>query len=201
MKKIKICLKCGKKFICKSLKAKWCSIKCGSKNAYENTKKLKECLQCGKEFFGKVNKRYCSGKCVGVKRVDHLKKIHEANRKYPKIQGLNRCQIFRKFNQEKQREELHRDAIKRVVLIQYLGGKCSRCGYEKDIRALQLDHIHSDGKKDRSKEKRKGKVYRYYVNHLEESEKVLQVLCANCHCIKTHEHNEWSIKNKIMRKK
>ena len=191
MKKVKICQKCGKEFECKSLKAKWCSYSCGSRNAYIKTNLLKNCILCGNEFLGRKNKKFCSGKCVGNKRADHLKKIHSAKRKYPEIEGLNRCQIYRRFNPEKQREELHRDNIKRVILIQYLGGKCVNCSYDKDIRALQLDHINGDGHLDRKIKGKSGKVYRYYIKNLEESKKVLQVLCANCHAIKTIENREY----------
>lgn len=189
MKKIKICQKCNAEFECKSLKAKWCSISCGGRSRY-NKNILKNCIQCGKEFFGKKNKKFCSGKCIAHKRCDHLKKIHDAKRKYPKIEGLNRCQIYRRFNPEKNREELNKDNIKRVILIQYLGGKCCKCDYNADIRALQLDHIHGDGYIDRKSKGKSGKVYRYYVKNLEESKNVLQVLCANCHSIKSIENRD-----------
>jgi len=185
--KKKKCLKCGKDFDCKSLKAKWCSSACGRR--YLEILKIKNCLFCDKQFIGTQNKKYCSGQCVANKRADHLIKIQQANRKYPKIEGLNRCQIYRRFNPDKGREELNRDNIKRVVIIQYLGGKCSKCGYNEDIRALQLDHIDGDGFKDR-KEKKTNKVYRYYVKNLEESKKILQVLCANCHAIKSIENRD-----------
>jgi len=121
--------------------------------------------------------------------------MQQAQRKYPKIEGLNRCQIFRKFNPDKGREQLSRDNMKRVVVIQFLGGACIECGYSSDIRALQLDHIHNDGYEDRRKKGRAGKVYRYYVDRLEEAKVNLQVLCANCHSIKT------SITREILKKK
>lgn len=202
MRKVKKCLKCGNEFECKSLNAKWCSTSCGSRNSYYKNIFTKNCLVCGKQFLGTRNKRYCSGKCVGNSRADHLKKIHEAKRKYPKIEGLNRCQIYRRFNPSKGREELHRDNIKRVILIQYLGGKCSLCGYEKDIRALQIDHIHGDGFIDRKEKGRCGKIYRYYVKNLEKCEGILQILCANCHAIKSIENRDHdSLKAREYRKK
>jgi len=186
MKKFKKCEKCGKNFECKSLKAKWCSYDCGSR--YFEKLENKNCIHCGKEFVGTKNKKYCSGKCVAEKRTDHLKKIHEAKRKYPKIEGLNRCQIFRKFNPEKNRIELHKDNLKRGILIQALGGKCIRCDYNEDLRALQIDHKHGDGKEDR---KRVGsKIARYYIKNIEEAKEKLQILCSNCHSIKTFENND-----------
>jgi hypothetical protein len=144
----------------------------------------KLCNFCKKQFKARKTQKYCTGSCSAKNRMEHLTKIHEAKRKYPKIEGLNRLQIYRKFNPEKNLYYLHRDSMKRIVVIQYLGGKCIRCGYDIDIRALQLDHIKGDGKEDR---KRLGsRICRYYVNNLEEAKQKLQVYCANCHAIKTY---------------
>jgi len=188
MKKVKKCEKCSKEFECASLKAKWCSSSCGRRFFYQNTIKKRLCVLCGSEFDGGVNKKYCSSRCVGSKRADHLRKIQQARRKYPKIEGLTRCQVFRRFNREKCRIELNKDNLKRGVLIQSLGARCVRCGYNEDLRALQLDHIIGDGKEDRNRIG--SKIARYYVHHLEEAAKILQVLCANCHAIKTFENRD-----------
>lgn len=195
MKKIKTCCKCAKEFECKSLKAKWCSDKCGRR--YKEKVQKKNCVQCGKEFLGNQNRKFCSGKCVTNKRCDHLRKIHEARRKYPKIPGLNRCQVFRRFNPEKNRQELHRDNLKRGILISALGGKCIRCGYDLDFRGLQIDHINGNGKEDRKKVG--SRIARYYVNNIEEAKLKLQVLCGTCHSIKTFENCE-SANDKVRKK-
>ncbi len=150
-----------------------------------------ECNFCKKEFIGKSTRKFCSSSCSAKSRSDHLNKIQQARRKYPLIDGLNRCQIFRKFNPEKNREELHRDNLKRGILIQHLGGKCCVCGYDKDLRALQLDHIHGDGKKDRIRVG--NKIARYYIKNLDEAKEKLQVLCSNCHSIKTHENHDYTV--------
>jgi 5-methylcytosine-specific restriction endonuclease McrA len=81
-----------------------------------------------------------------------------------------------------------RDKRDRKFLIDFLGGKCAGCGYSKDIRALQLDHKNSDGKKDR--DRLGNRVTRYYVKHLEEAKEKLQVLCANCNTIKRIQYEE-----------
>ena len=60
--------------------------------------------------------------------------------------------------------------------VNYLGGKCFLCGYNKDIAALEFHH------KDRSK---KSKDYYAMKNwSLEKKKKELDkciLLCANCH--------------------
>ena len=185
------CLKCGIDLGIVHHLRKYCSIKCRSEQNEGNQKSYKHnCKFCGVEFLGKEFYKFCSQSCNGKSRVDHLHRIQQAQRKYPKIDGLNRMQIYRKFNPEKGQHELHRDNIKRVVLIQALGGCCVKCGYTDDIRALQLDHINGDGYKDRKEKGKAGKVYRYYVNKLDEAKLILQVLCANCHAIKSIENRD-----------
>ncbi len=182
------CKKCGIEFENTHGNAKYCSLLC--RNYFHILKFDKNCKFCKKIFTGRANQKFCSQSCSAKNRTDHLFKIHEAKRKYPQIEGLNRCQIFRKFNPEKGREELAKDNLKRGILIQFLGGKCINCGYMEDMRALNIDHINGDGKIDR---KTIGsKIQRYYINHLEECKDKLQVLCCNCHSIKTHIQNEWS---------
>lgn len=155
-----------------------------------------QCGFCNVEFVGRKNQKFCCRSCSASTRADHMNKIQQARRKYPKIEGLNRCQIYRRFNPEKNREELSKDNIKRVVLIQFLGGKCCKCGYDADIRALQIDHINGDGYIDRKTHGRSGKVYRYYVKNLEECKGILQVLCANCHAIKSIECRDHDMRKK-----
>ena len=176
---------------------KYCSVKCKIKR--DTTLFYKECNFCKIRFNGRKYQKFCSGSCGSKSRTDHLNKIHEAKRKYPNIEGLDRGQIFRKFNPDKNVLGLDKDNLKRVIVIQALGGKCIECGYDEDIRALQLDHIHNDGKEDR---KRLGsRVCRYYVNNIEEAKQNLQVYCANCHAIKTYITEGWTSKNRITLKK
>ena len=72
-------------------------------------------------------------------------------------------------------------------LYDILGHECIQCGYS-DKRALQFDHIHSDGKQDR--ESLGGSMNRYYVKRPIMALLKLQVLCANCNWIKRTEERE-----------
>lgn len=67
----------------------------------------------------------------------------------------------------------------RIEAIGRLGGKCARCGYREDVRALQIDHINNDGFKDR-----RGAYALFRSIVVNGSQGLYQVLCANCNWIK-----------------
>ena len=64
------------------------------------------------------------------------------------------------------------------------GSKCGRCGFD-DVRALEIDHVVSVGAA-------KVRVVwtRKFVNYLRDHMEDFQLLCANCHAIKTKESGE-----------
>jgi|SRR5215469_11078505 len=75
----------------------------------------------------------------------------------------------------------------KFLAIETLGGHCVRCGYHDDIRALQIDHVNSDGKQDRE-------TITWYMLYKQIAELggqgKYQVLCANCNQIKRMEAKE-----------
>lgn len=66
-----------------------------------------------------------------------------------------------------------------------LGSKCKTCGL-KDDRVLQIDHVNSDG----AKERKLSRIALY--NKVEEEPKRYQLLCANCNWRK----RDWEFKPK-----
>lgn len=73
----------------------------------------------------------------------------------------------------------------RQSVLRLMGYKCVKCGYDSDWRALQIDHIHGCGKKNRVH----GLVF--YKKILDSGfEGKYQLLCANCNFIKRYENNE-----------
>lgn len=70
---------------------------------------------------------------------------------------------------------------RRDLAITLLGGKCASCGTD-DRRVLQFDHIHDDGHLDT---KRDGKSILNSIIKGLRGQDVLQLLCANCHHLKT----------------
>ncbi len=74
---------------------------------------------------------------------------------------------------------------RRLELINRMGGKCIRCGFD-DWRALQVDHINGGGAKDRCKTASP----LVYLKKIEENKADYQLLCANCNWIKKYENEE-----------
>ena len=74
----------------------------------------------------------------------------------------------------------------RKYALSLLGMRCVKCGYE-DIRALHIDHINPVLRKSNKDKKHKDTatdVLNAYKRGLS-LENEFQVLCANCHYIKT----------------
>ena len=78
-----------------------------------------------------------------------------------------------------------------VRILNALGPKCSRCGFE-DIRALQIDHKNGGGTQERKQFKNGYQYEKYIFEHLDSGK--YQVLCSNCNLIKRDEmqENRWN---------
>jgi hypothetical protein len=72
--------------------------------------------------------------------------------------------------------------------IAALGERCASCGYDTDVRALQIDHINGDGYIERKAQTSQHAFYRDIAAH--GSQGRYQVLCANCNQIKRMEAKE-----------
>jgi hypothetical protein len=99
----------------------------------------------------------------------------------------------RSAHREAQRN--HRYTVRREILDLLGGQRCVQCGYDKDWRALQIDHIHSDGRNDRNTPTGTG-VWAFRKKlmdptQLEFARTRYQVLCANCNVVKKYEKNEF----------
>lgn len=79
----------------------------------------------------------------------------------------------------------------RLKCLDILGRKCIRCGYEDDVRALQIDHVNSDGRLDRTSAHSGGSYYHHILNEIDAGrDNRYQVLCANCNVIMRDERQE-----------
>ena len=93
--------------------------------------------------------------------------------------------VYHKIGQRKRRLR------RRVGALLALGGKCVRCGFDSDYRALQLDHINSDGFKDNKKYwQLQQRIYAEIIDGKHKDK--YQILCANCNWIKRYELEEHS---------
>ena len=69
------------------------------------------------------------------------------------------------------------------------GSACQRCGND-DWRVLELDHINGGGNADRVAGKLSRHYGRAYIEHVKAHRAEFQLLCANCHRIKTWEDRD-----------
>lgn len=124
-----------------------------------------ECKNCGKELTGRQT-MFCSRQCQS---------------KYYQAQGYNT-----KYSQKK---DYHGTLIK-YFLIQKRGGKCEKCGYNKNISALEFHHLDPNKKEftldSRNLERHSDEEI------LKEFDKCV-LLCANCHA--EHHHPELETSN------
>ena len=67
---------------------------------------------------------------------------------------------------------------KRIELIQYLGGKCSICGYDKSFSALEFHHKNPE-EKEFSLDMRK--IASKNIDELKSEADKCVLLCSNCH--------------------
>ena len=146
---------------------------------------------------------------VLLTKEEKRRHILEYQRNYNKINREKRAEQGRRYRErmmEKDPDWRYNHAKRilswaknnRKFLINLLGNKCVRCGFN-DVRALQIDHINGGGYKE-LKEKFVGAqtMYNYYKNHPEEANEKLQILCANCNWIKRSESkNETGGKKRV----
>lgn len=127
----------------------------------------------GKEWTKKYHQEYYQ------RNKTRLNKMNNENMKDP--------------TKRARKNQLDRDRAlkaKRTIYGVLGGAKCVKCGYDKDIRALQLDHIHGGGSKDRKTNRSTTKILQIFKDDLDRLRDVYQILCANCNMIKKFENNE-----------
>lgn len=123
--------------------------------------KEKYCIVCGKPLTG-VQRKFCSINC---KTKEHYRQ-NKSNTS------------FRQYL---------RSVARKLELIEYKGGKCEICGYNKNIAALEFHHIDSstkcfniDGRLLANKK----------MDELIEEVNKCMLLCSNCHKEVHHENHD-----------
>jgi len=77
-----------------------------------------------------------------------------------------------------------------------LSNKCIKCGFS-DPRALQFDHIHGGGGKERKLRRSYDTMLKFYRDRPHYARQRLQVLCANCNQVKKFENNEHPLQERL----
>lgn len=87
---------------------------------------------------------------------------------------------------------LSKQIINKKKAIEYKGGKCERCGYDKFYGAIEFHHRDLKSKTgDISFQRQQNKDFEYWKPELDKC----MILCANCH---REVHNEIYLKNQII---
>jgi hypothetical protein len=137
----------------------------------------------------KIKQRRRAYELEYFKREDVIKRAKENKKKY-QLKSNSTARVYH-WNHREIRLQRNREYGQkwRTILFLLLGQKCIKCGFD-DRRALQFDHIHGGGGKDRLRFKTSSTAIKYYAQHPDEALETIQVLCANCNWIKKHENNE-----------
>jgi len=139
------------------------------------------CRKCGKihkDHIGANNPRY-----KGLTKADkaaYKKQYRKLNKE--KLKSYNR--EYRINNKEKVSNYGKKHYLKlKVKIFEILGGvKCSICGFDADVRALQIHHKGGGGSKE-YREKNNFSVYMSIIKKPELSKEKYQIVCANCNFI------------------
>ena len=109
---------------------------------------------------------------------------HEYIEKHNGFQNL--CLVcYREYNAEYNRGL--RKALAEKVNEFKLNSGCKKCGYKENVFALQLDHIIPISEK--IKKRRGVRSKKEFFDLINDPN--IQVLCANCHAIKTRENGDY----------
>lgn len=87
---------------------------------------------------------------------------------------------------DKKRSDYHRKLIGRWKRRK----GCSTCGYKEHHVALQLDHI-DPSTKAKWRKQRQALNYKWSKERIKQELSKCQVLCANCHAIRTFEEEHY----------
>lgn len=130
---------------------------------------MQYCEYCFKELGTKSDKtkkfrrdkKFCSQKCHDASKYE---KSSKNNKKFKDEHGLNLYTL--------------KGVQKKLELIDLFGGKCERCGYDKNISAFDFHHKDPDEKSFEVKVQ----FLKYKTENeiLEEALKCM-LLCSNCH--------------------
>lgn len=112
------------------------------------------CMVCNKPLTGN-QKKYCSGAC---KQKHHYDKVKDQTNTY-------HHQTIRAFK-------------RKLEAIEKKGGKCSICGYNKNIGALEFHHLDPSEKEIQLDARSFANTNQEKINN--ELKKCI-LLCSNCH--------------------
>lgn len=136
---------------------------------------MKECLYCGTPLVDiegerrfRKDKKFCNQKCHDKHKY---KKASIPHKEFKDKFGLNKYTL--------------KGIQRKLELIELFGGKCQKCGYDKNLSAF--DFHHKDGYEKNFEIKIQYLKYKSIEEILKEVNKCM-LLCSNCH---REEHNPY----------
>lgn len=140
-----------------------------------------------KNYQKEYNKKYQKTPKYKAKRKKYDAEKYSAQKQ--------KCNNWSKNYHAKHKDEIHtrkqrKFHERRNEIIRLLGSKCSRCGFSKDVRVLQIDHINGGGTEERKKVNCYERYLILVLESIKRGEKKYQLLCANCNWIKRYEKKE-----------
>jgi len=147
----------------------------------------KYCLECGIEFNflakWQSKRKFCSNRCRNRNSARNFYKNNKVS-----------CNLKRKkWNDD---HKAYASLYKRAYVVKFrneiltlLGNTCVNCGFS-DKQALQIDHIHGRGCKQRAIFGTSCTYYKKILDEIKMGSKEYQILCANCNWIKKVENEE-----------
>lgn len=119
----------------------------------------------------KVNADNHNRKCLSCNLIKNQDEFYKRGKKY-----MSHCKTcYQRKYTEKSREN-------KRLSVNYLGGKCSKCGYSKCLAALDFHHLISDSKEYNISQLMKSSSFDKIKTELDKC----ALLCSNCH---REEHN------------
>jgi hypothetical protein len=171
------CINCGSE----TTNKKFCSKSCSSSHTNRTTPKRKQegkCCDCGTSIPSQL-KRCAQCRTTKTPQKQQIKKCVCCGELKPSTDFYTR-KSGRLFSYCKQCSSKRADDYRRVVkdqCIQYKGGKCCVCGYDRHPAALQFHHT------DPTKKELTIASSKYSFEKLKEELDKCDLVCANCHSI------------------
>jgi hypothetical protein len=123
-----------------------------------------------------------------IDKIRETYKILKSSDKVSKIFNISKTSVLKYIDVEKRikltNDEFKKSRVKRVIywrvkaksiLVEYLGGKCSMCGYNKCIDALDFHHIDPNMKDFTISGKS------FSIDRLKKETDKCILVCSNCH--------------------
>jgi YHS domain-containing protein len=183
-----ICEQCGKEFLRvirkpenKRKPQRFCTPEC--KSLSDRRRVVIDCAWCGADIERQQahlnNSRsglyFCNRKCKEQAQkldggIPEIQPAHYGDGERNRERNLRNLYATRRRNYEKRK--LH--------FVNLLGGKCSKCGYDKNYAALAFHHLDPS-----KKESQIAPLQQHSIEWVEKEVKKCILLCHNCHA-ETH---------------